>query len=492
MERLHDKCGVVGIYARSINAGPDAERDLILSLAALQHRGLESAGIAISDEKSALFRQSGMGKVRDVFSNGYPDTFPAMQCGIGHVRYSTAGASCSENAGPFVVGATDDPLAALALAHNGNIINIDELRSLYPQDFFDSTTDSEIIAFLLLFASGPSIRERLIHTIPRLRGAYALTILADGKLYAFRDPWGLRPLCLGYTQNSWIVASESCALDRVGAQFIRQVEPGELITIDDRGMHSEILVPTALPRLCVFEPIYFAAATSRVNETDAYSVRQALGRELAREHQRRADYVVPIPETAIPAAIGYAAATGIPYEPIIIKNSGSDRTFISPSQHERQDALRQKFSFVASKIAGARLILVDDSIVRGNTMKHLVTSLRHFGAKEIHLLSSSPPLRHPCQFGIDIPQASELIATNQTLDAIATELGVDSLGYLSLDGLSKALSFAKGTFHKDDQKSNFLDDHYCFSCMAQRGWPFRPQSTRNKQIHIEPLPTSRM
>lgn len=490
MERLHDKCGVVGIYVRNIHVASDAEQDLILSLAALQHRGLESAGIAIYDEKSALFRQSGMGKVRDVFSNGYPDTFPAMQCGIGHVRYSTAGASCGENAGPFVVGTTDNPLAALALAHNGNIINIEELHSLYPQDFFDSTTDSEIIAFLLFFAPGLSLRERLLHTIPRLRGAYALTILADSKLYAFRDPWGLRPLCLGYTQNSWVVASESCALDRIQAQFIRQIEPGELITIDERGMRSEIIVPTALSRLCVFEPIYFAAATSRMNETDTYSVRQALGRELAQEHPRRGDYVVPIPETAIPAAIGYAAATGIPYEPIIIKNSGSDRTFIKPSQHERLDALQQKFSFVTSKIAGARLILVDDSIVRGNTVKYLVTSLRRFGAKEIHLLSSSPALRHPCRFGIDIPQVSELIAANQTLDAIAVELGVDSLGYLNLDGLSKALSFAEGTFHKDNQKSDCLDDHYCYSCMAPRGWPFRPQSTKNKQILIDPLPAS--
>lgn len=491
MESLHDKCGIVGVYARGPRGVPVSEQALLLSLAALQHRGQESAGIAVYTKEGFLFHQKGMGKVREVFSGGYPANFPTMKCGIGHVRYSTTGASCIENAGPFVVGAVRNPRTSLALAHNGNLINTDVLRAWYPQAFSTSTTDSEIIAYLLHTENGRSMRECLINVIPRLRGAYCLTILSEGKLYAFRDPWGLRPLCLGYTDESWIVASESCALDRVGATFIRQAKPGELITIDEEGLQSEIIAPAALPRLCVFETIYFADATSQLNGVDTYSMRQEFGRELAREHHRLADYVVPVPETAIPAAIGYADATGIPYEHAIMKNRDSDRTFLKPSQDERQKALAQKFSFVKSKIAGARLVIVDDSIVRGNTLRQLITSLRQQGAREIHLLSSAPPLRYACHFGIDIPEESELIAARPDLqDArdIAEELGADSLGYLSLAGLNTALKTAKGLPHSEEHSVDFLDDHYCYSCMAQRGWPFRLQSSRSGQAQGTPLP----
>jgi amidophosphoribosyltransferase len=491
MESLHDKCGIVGIYTRNPREKLEAEQNLLLSLAALQHRGQESAGIAVYDDEGSLFYHSGMGKVQEVFSNGYPDTFPLMRCGIGHVRYSTAGASSIENAGPFVVGEMHNPAASLALAHNGNIINTDVLRAWNPHHFTASTTDSEIIANLLLYDTGSSLRERLSNVIPRLRGAYTLTILAEGRLYAFRDPWGLRPLCIGYTSDSWVVASESCALDRIDAKFMRQVEPGELITIDEEGIQSEVMVPAAVARLCVFEPIYFADATSQLNGTATYSIRQEIGRELAREHLRRADYVVPVPETAIPAAIAYAEATGIPYEQLIIKNRYSDRTFIKPSQHERKKALAQKFSFVKTKIMGARLIIVDDSIVRGNTLQHLVTNLRRLGAREIHLLSSAPPLRYTCHFGIDIPKETELIAVGRDPQDIAEELNADSVGYLSLTGLNTALKNAHGLSQSSDSSLDCLDDLYCFSCMAQRGWPFRPQSSsKNRHVQIDLLPVA--
>lgn len=485
MESLHDKCGVVGIYTRHPQATRESERHLLLSLAALQHRGQESAGIALYDRNDTIFSYCGMGKVQEVFPTGYPATFPPMKCGIGHVRYSTTGSSTIENAGPFIVKDEERSIAqSLALAHNGNIMNTDVLRAWHPHYFTTSTTDSEIIAYLLLYAPGRSIRERVMSVIPRLRGAYSLTILAEGKLYALRDPWGLRPLCVGYTEHSWIVASESCALDRIGATFIRQIEPGEFITIDEEGIRSEVVASAPVSRLCVFEPIYFADATSQFQGTATYTIRQEIGRELAREHPRHADYIVPVPDTAIPMAIAYADATHIPYEQIITKNRYSDRTFIKPSHHERTTALAQKFSFVKTKIFGARLVIVDDSIVRGNTLKYLASHLRQLGAQEIHLLSSSPPLRHPCHFGIDIPQEIELVAAGRDTQEIAEILQVDSVGYLSLEGLNAALKNAQGLTQHDD----CLDAQYCFSCMAQRGWPFRPQGNRNAPIQIDLLP----
>ncbi|GCE27616.1 amidophosphoribosyltransferase [Dictyobacter alpinus] len=488
MESLHDKCGVVGIYTRNPKAIHESEQHLLLSLAALQHRGQESAGIAIYNNEDTLFYRCGMGKVQEVFSDGYPDTFPPMKCGIGHVRYSTTGSSCIENAGPFVVRDDQGSIPPLALAHNGNIINTDVLRAWHPHYFTTSTTDSEIIASLLLHDTGHSMRERLMNIIPRLRGAYSLTILAEGKLYALRDPWGLRPLCVGYTDNTWIVASESCALDRIGATFIRQVDPGELITLDDEGMRSEVIATTPISRLCVLEPIYFADATSQLNGTVTYAIRQEIGRELAREYPRRADYVVPVPETSIPMAIAYADATNIPYEQLITRNRYSDRTFIKPTQNERLKALAQKFSFVKAKILGARLIIVDDSIVRGNTLKHLASHLRQLGAREIHLLSSSPPLRHTCHFGIDIPKETELIAAGRDTQEIAEELQVDSVGYLSLRGLNTALKNAHRTPLSSESSVDCLDEQYCFSCMALRGWPFRPQSRMNTPLQADLLP----
>src|SRR5579884_1940572 len=338
MERLHDACGVVGIYAPEHEESIDVRRYLTLALTALQHRGQESAGMAVYDRDGKICHRVGMGKVREVFSDtgtGLPPT----RIGIGHVRYSTTGSSCVENAGPFVVGpetreseqACDD---AIAVAHNGNLVNGEALRAQLPPELLVSTTDSEAIA------------------LPLLRGAYSLVMLAEGKLYGMRDPWGMRPLCLGRIGTIWIVASESCALERISADYVREVEPGELITIDEQGLHAEVLAREPRQALCVFEYIYFSDATSQLNGRYVYSVREALGRELAREHPVEADSVVPVPDSSIPAALGYAAASGIPYRHAIIKNRYSDRSFIKPDQRLRELEVDLKFNLVRPRIQG--------------------------------------------------------------------------------------------------------------------------------------------
>ena len=475
MERLHDACGIVGIFARVSGESIDVRRYLTLALTSLQHRGQESAGMAVYRSDGRIASRVEMGKVREVFPDtgtGLPDT----HCGIGHVRYSTTGSSCVENAGPFVVGTDPNHYEAIAVAHNGNLVNGPALRAQLPQELLISTTDSEAIALLLLHAGGPSLRERMISIFPQLRGAYSLVILAEGKLFAMRDPWGMRPLCLGRIGENWIIASESCALDRLGASFIREVEPGELITIDEQGVHSEILIRMPRQALCVFEYIYFSDATSRLNDRYVYPVREALGRELAREHPIEADLVVPVPDSSIPAALGYAEASGITYGHAIIKNRYSDRTFIKPDQRLRQLEVDLKFNLVRPKIEGARLVIVDDSIVRGNTMKRLVAALRHYGAKEIHLRSSSPPLRHPCHFGIDIPQEVELVAAGRSVQEVADYIGVDSLGYLSIAGLGRAINSTERNILDDDDETVTarLHHEFCYGCMEKKGWPFDP------------------
>jgi amidophosphoribosyltransferase len=479
MERLHDACGVVGIYTgveAHNNERIDVRRYLTLALTSLQHRGQESAGMAVYDEQGRIASRVGMGKVREVFADsgtGLPET----RCGIGHVRYSTTGSSCVENAGPFVVGGSP---AEIAVAHNGDLVNGQELRALFPQEALHSTTDSEAMALLLLHAEGATLRERMLTTFPRLRGSYSLVVLAEGRLYAMRDPWGMRPLSIGRIgEHVWIVASESCAFDRIGATCLREVAPGELITIDDNGLRTERLVRIPRQALCVFEYIYFSDATSQLDGRFVYNVREALGRELALEHPVAADMVIPVPDSSIPAALGYAQTSGIPFGQAIIKNRYSDRTFIKPDQRLRTLEIDLKFNMVRPKIEGKRLIVVDDSIVRGNTMKRLVAALRHQGVKEIHLRSSSPPLRHPCYFGIDIPQRDELVAAGRTVQQVADYIGVDSLGYLSLPGLGRAIHSASYAAELDDATARaFLHSEFCYGCMETQGWPFDPEQAR--------------
>jgi amidophosphoribosyltransferase len=475
MERLRDACGIVGIYAQRNNENIDVRQYLTLALTALQHRGQESAGMAVYDYDGRIVHRVGMGKVREVFSDTGTGLPPSC-CGIGHVRYSTTGSSCVENAGPFVVGDKSPHYEAIAVAHNGNLVNGPALRELFPEGSLYSTTDSEAMALLLLHAQGPTLRERMISVFPMLRGAYSLVLLAEGKLYAMRDPWGLRPLCVGHIGESWIVASESCALERIGAKFVHNVAPGELITIDERGMDAEQLVKVPRQSLCVFEYIYFSDATSRVNNRYIYTVRESLGRELAREHPIAADMVVPVPDSSIPSALGYAEQSKIPFGMAIIKNRYSDRTFIKPDQRLRELEIDLKFNLVKPHIDGKRLVIVDDSIVRGNTMKRLVAALRRCGAKEIHLRSSAPPLRHPCWFGIDIPQEAELIAAGRTVQEVADYIGVDSLGYLSVAGLGRAITAINSPDAKLDEQSarSALHHEFCYGCMEKQGWPFDP------------------
>ncbi len=513
MERLRDACGIVGIYMPKDEEHLDVRRYITLALTALQHRGQESAGMAVYDSSGQIAHSVGMGKVREVFHDS-GTSLPVTRCGIGHVRYSTTGSSCVENAGPFVVEKSGQ-YDTIALAHNGNIVNGEPLRKLFSPEMFNSTTESEVIALLLLYAQGYTLRERMIATFPLLRGSYSLVMLAEGKLYAMRDPWGIRPLCIGRIGNTWIVVSESCALDRMGATYVREVEPGEFITIDESGLHAEILNKPSRHALCVFEHIYFSDATSLLNNAYVYNVREALGRELAREHPVEADLVVPVPDSSIPSALGYAVEAGIPYGQAIIKNRYSDRSFIKPDQRLRQLEIDLKFNFVQPKIEGARLIIVDDSIVRGNTMKRLVSALRNRGVKEIHLRSSAPPLRHPCYFGIDIPQESELIAAGRSIQEVADYIGVDSLGYLSLAGLGRAIRRnALAAMHdpedvrnqvptngvqppfivhderspihcisEDEQELKYLHENFCYGCMHKDGWPFDPIAEAKHGAH---------
>ncbi|HEV2660231.1 MAG TPA: amidophosphoribosyltransferase, partial [Ktedonobacteraceae bacterium] len=400
----------------------------------------------------------------------------------------TTGSSCVENAGPFIVGARHGRYESIAVAHNGNLVNGPALRAMMPENAMISTTDSEVIALLLLDAEGQTLRERMIATFPLLRGAYSLVILSEGKLYAMRDPWGMRPLCLGRIGDSWIVASESCALDRTGATYVREVEPGELITIDEHGMRGETLVKMPRQSLCVFEYIYFSDATSEIHGRYTYTVREALGRELAKEFPVDADLVAPVPDSSIPAALGYAEQAGIPYGKAIIKNRYTDRTFIKPDQRLRQLEVDLKFNMVKPNIAGKRLVIVDDSIVRGNTMKRLVAALRRHGAREIHLRSSSPPLRHPCYFGIDIPQETELIAAGRSMQEVADYIGVDSLGYLSMAGLGRAMASSfDGSQLNDDDALKLLDREFCYGCMEKQGWPFDPKTEANTGRQRLPL-----
>lgn len=479
MERLRDACGVVGIYAQQNDESIDVRRYLTLALTALQHRGQESAGMAVYNNDGSIAHRVGMGKVREVFPDSGTD-LPLSNCGIGHVRYSTTGSSCVENAGPFVVGAQEGHYDAIAVAHNGNLINGDALREQFPQELLQSTTDSEAIALLLLQSQGRTFRERMLATFPQLRGAYSLVMLSDGKLYAMRDPWGMRPLCIGRVGEHWIVASESCAIDRVGGTFIRKVEPGELITVDEDGLHGELLSdPQPPPRqaLCVFEYIYFSDATTKLNNRYVYSVREELGRELARTFPVEADIVAPVPDTSIAASLGYAKESGISYDMSIIKNRYSDRSFIKPDQRLRQLEVDLKFNLVRPLIEGKRLVIVDDSIVRGNTMKRLVAALRRYGAKEIHLRSSAPPMRHPCYFGVDIPQEAELIAAGRSVQEVADYIGVDTLGYLSIEGLGRAIhAIAPGGSVPDDPSARqLLHREFCYGCMEKEGYPYDPQ-----------------
>lgn len=427
-----EACGIVGIYAPNA----DVARLTFFALYALQHRGQESAGIAVSDGKSARLHKA-MGLVSQVFTE---DTLRPLKghLSIGHNRYSTKGASRVDNAQPFLL---ESALGPLGLAHNGNLVNSAELRRDLLQHGVGlvSTSDSEVITQILAGASSDNWIDRIRMFMVRARGAYSLTILTRDTLYAVRDPWGIRPLCLGQLPSGWVVASESCALATIGATFVREIEPGEIVAINENGVEAIQGLPAARRALCAFEFIYFARPDSIIQGRLVHTVRQELGARVAVEHPVDADIVMGIPDSATAAAIGCALATHLPYNEGLMKNRYIGRTFIQPDERLRQLGVALKFNALTGNLQGKRLLVVDDSIVRGNTSGPIMSMLREAGAKEIHLRVTSPPIRHPCFMGVDMATYEELIAHRLSVPDIRERLGVDTLGYLSIEGLTETI-----------------------------------------------------
>ena len=431
-DKLKEECGVFGIFAPGLNVA----RLTYYGLYALQHRGQESAGIAVYNGRN-IDLHKGMGLVSEVFSDRIIDSLNGKMA-IGHVRYSTTGSSLLANAQPLVVHYQQ---GMMALAHNGNLTNDAELREELGKGgaVFQTTVDSEVIINLIARYRRGTLEDAVTKTMIDIKGAYALVILAEDKLVGVRDPYGVRPLCVGRLGDSYCLASESCALDTIGAEFVRDVEPGEIVTIDEEGLHSRRGLPQVQPAGCSFEYIYFARPDSVLDELDVTESRRRMGKELAKECPLEADLVVPVPDSGTSAALGYATSSGIPFEQGLLKNRYVGRTFIQPSQEMREIAVRLKLNPNKRVLRGKRVILVDDSIVRGTTSLKLVEMVRHAGAQEVHLLISSPPVLYPCYYGIDTAEREKLIATQLDVGGIRKFVGADSLHYLSQEGLSRAL-----------------------------------------------------
>ena len=436
-----EECGVIGVFTPE----GDASRLAFFGLFALQHRGQESAGIAAANGENVVVHAD-MGLVTQIFRE--PDFYPLVgDMAIGHTRYSTSGSSELCNAQPLLV---EGEHGQIAVANNGNIINALQLKEQLQDRWnctFNSTTDTEVIAQMLAHAVGATWEERVFQCMRQLEGAYSLVIQTKDTMIAARDPLGIRPLCLGKLNSGWIVASESCALDHLGAEYLRDVEPGEVIIVDSNGLHTAIWSGgTGRRALCVFELIYFARPDSIMDGKLVHSARQQLGAQLAREHPVEADLVIGIPDSSTAAAVGYAQESGIPYSEGLIKNRYVGRTFIEPEQRLRDLGVRQKFNPLVEVIQGKRLVVVDDSIVRGTTTPHVVNLLRKAGAKEVHMRVCAPPIKHPCFMGVDMATSEELLAANNSLEEIRELVGADSLGYLTVKGLLKVVGGTDGGF----------------------------------------------
>ena len=436
MEELKEACGVFGVYDLS---GKPAAETIYYGLTALQHRGQESCGIAVFDTSGPAGNytlRKDLGLVSEVIDRGALDALKG-DLGVGHVRYSTTGASVAENAQPLVLSYIK---GTLALAHNGNLINTSVLKwdLIQTGAIFHTTTDSEVIAFHIARerVHSRNVEEAVLKTAKKLAGAYALVIASPRKLIGVRDPYGLKPLCLGKLGHAYILASESCALSAAGAEFIRDIEPGEMITISAAGISSDRSLQTRTPAHCIFEYIYFARLDSFMDGVSIYDARLSAGRSLARTMPVEADLVTGVPDSGIPAAKGYADESGIPFGLAFYKNSYIGRTFIKPTQKEREAGVHMKLSVLAHAVRGKRIVLIDDSIVRGTTMSNLIRMLKEAGAGEVHVRISSPPFRYPCYFGTDVPSNEELIANHYPEDELCRKLGADSLAYLPVEALS--------------------------------------------------------
>ena len=437
---LRESCGIFGVYA----PGEDVARITFFGLYSLQHRGQESAGIATADGRGINIR-TGMGLVAQVFDEEDLGYLPGGVA-IGHTRYSTTGSSRIHNAQPIQV---DGPEGPLALAHNGNVVNADNVRADLEEQGqqFVTATDSEVIARVLVTAPGSDWGERFAYMMRRLRGAYCLVVLTPTSLMAARDPLGVRPLCLGRLNGGWVVASETCALDHLGAAFEREVEPGEALVIDSEGLHSYRAMESPRHAFCIFEYIYFARPDSHLYGRSVYTVRRRMGQQLAQEHPVEADVVIPVPYTGGPAATGFAEAARIPFGEGLIKSRYIHRTFIKPDQRQRDLGVRLALTPLREELAGRRVVAVEDSIVRGTTKRNVVRLLREAGAREVHLRISSPPYRFPCVYGVDTADRQELLAARvKEVEEIRRSLGADSLGYLSLRGLFKAVNLPRDKF----------------------------------------------
>ena len=450
-EKLREECGVFGMYDLD---GKDVAASIYYGLFALQHRGQESCGIAVSETngpKGKVTSYKGMGLVNEVFTG---DELEQMKgdIGVGHVRYSTAGASTRENAQPLVLNYVK---GTLALAHNGNLINAPELREelAYSGAIFQTTIDSEVVAYHIARerVKTKNVESAVLNAMKKIRGAYSLVIMSPRKLIGARDPYGFKPLCIGRRDNAYIITSETCALETLGAEYIRDIEPGEVVTITRDGMKSDtsMCLPKEQQARCIFEYIYFARPDSHIDGVSVYGSRIKAGRFLAMDSPVEADIVVGVPESGNAAAMGYAMESGIPYGTAFVKNSYVGRTFIKPKQSTRESSVKIKLNVLREAVAGKRVIMIDDSIVRGTTSDRIVKMLRDAGAREVHMRVSSPPFLWPCYFGTDVPAREQLIAYNRSVEEIRQMIGADSLGYLQIDRLKElvnGLDICQGCF----------------------------------------------
>ncbi len=435
---MHESCGVFGVYC----PGEDVARLTFFALFALQHRGQESSGIAVANG-NRMQMTGDMGLVSQVFNEEKLSNLEGY-IAIGHNRYSTRGSSRVTNIQPIMVGQDE---SKTAIAHNGNVINAELLREELVQQglTFRTSTDTEVIANLILASPEKNWVDKIRYAIHRLQGAYSVCLLTNNSLYAFRDPWGVRPLCLGHMNGGYVIASESCALDHIGGEFIREIEPGEIIHINQDGVYSNS-EDTARKSLCIFEYIYFARPDSVINGKLLYPARMAMGALLSEEHPVEADLVIGVPDSATAAGIGYAEHSGIPFTEGLLKNRYMGRTFIEPDQRIRDLGVRIKFNPLPELIKGKRLVVVDDSIVRGTTTPKVVNLLRKAGAKEVHMRICAPPIRYPCFLGVDMATRQELIASHMSVEEIRKFINADSLGYLSVEGLLKAVDLPRDIF----------------------------------------------
>jgi amidophosphoribosyltransferase len=462
-DHFHDQCGVFGVFDH-----PEAANMTYLGLHALQHRGQESAGIVTTDGEK-LYAHRAMGLVQDSFNQEQLGHLPG-RIAIGHVRYSTAGGSHIKNAQPIAV---DYARGSLAVCHNGNLTNAEDIRAELEArgSIFQSGTDTEVFVHLVAASKEIAIEDRIADALTKVKGAYSLLFMTEEAVIAVRDPMGIRPLCLGILsskRDAHVVASEPCAFDLIGAEYVRDVEPGEMIVIDAMGMRSLRPLPPAPPRMCVFEYVYFARPDSKLGGRSVYETRKSLGRALALEHPVECDVVVPVPDSGVPAAIGYAAARNVPFEMGLMRSHYVGRTFIEPQESIRHFGVRLKLSPVEPVLRGKRVVVIDDSIVRGTTSRKIVKMVRDAGAREVHLRISSPPTQWPCYYGIDTPTRRELIASSHSVEEITRYVTADSLGYLSLEGMIETLGGGNGFCHA------------CFS--GQYAIPFTATNRRQMRL----------